>query len=83
MCSAFLSVAASIWRFMTLFKKNNNNTDPIKHYSSPLAFATDITERAIKELPSSPKNNKALIDIVGLTLVALEDYKDELAWINA
>lgn len=68
---------------MTLIKNNNNMTDPVKHYDSPIAFAMDLTERAIKEIPDTPENKRALVDVVGLTLVALEDYKEELTWINA
>ena len=83
MCRTFLYLAVSIWRFMTLFKKNSNITDLVKHYDSPMAFAMDLIERAIKEIPDTPENQRTLVDVVGLTLVALEDYKEELAWINA
>ena len=48
-----------------------------------MAFAMDLAEGAIKEVPDTPENNRTLVDVVGLTLVALEDYKEELAWINA
>ena len=58
---------------MTLFKKDSNITDPVKHYDSPIDFAMDLTERAIKEIPDTPENQRTLVDVVGLTLVALEE----------
>ena len=65
---------------MTLFNKNNNITDPIKHYDSPFAFVTDLTEQTVKQLPKM--TNKQLIEVTSLSISALEDYKDEMVWIN-
>lgn len=68
---------------MTLFRRDTSRaTNAIKKYSGPMEFALDMTSRAIRELPNVPKNKDKFVDIISLTLTAMEDYAAEVEWIN-
>lgn len=67
-----------------LFKKNKAKSNSIKmeHYNSPIEFARAMAENTVKHIPNTPENNPIIADVIALTVVAMEDYKDELKWIN-
>lgn len=66
---------------MAFFKKSVNMTDSCKKltYKSPLDFACDITKRALE----SKLSLEDTAEVVMLSWIAFNDYKDELRWINS